>query len=292
MANKNTQGGGDASLSNSFNKGMTKDMSESFMPPGTWYHARNLVTNSNQGDLGAVGNEPSNIECISFTYTFIGAIPIVDDYWAVFSTDDVTSEVGLFKEQSCEYYIISRDTRWNFKRSNVIIGVSKSSFDCSFQLYWADGLNPDRTLNIGDITLGGYPDVLANQPWPGVTYVCIDTIAGPCENCIPIVPLTLDDERTRLAALMKIPCVTTQKGFSGGQLPNGSYYATIAYCVNQQRVTDYFNPSQVQPLFSHENLQGSLDINFSNLDTDNFNEFELVVVATINQQTVDRKSVG
>ena len=291
MAKKNQnspQGQTSSSTTTSFNKGMMKDMSESFMPPGTWYHARNLVTNSNQGDLGTVGNEPSNIRCVSLTYTFIGAIPIVDDYWAIFSTDDVTSEIGLFKEHSCEYYIISRDTRWNFRRSNVIIGVSKSSFDCSFQLYWADGLNPDRTLNIGDITLGGYPDVLANRPWPGVPYVCTDTIAGPCENCEPNLPLTLDVEKTRLAALMKIPCVTIQKGYSGGQLPNGSYYATIAYSVNQQRVTDYFNPSQVQPIFSHENIQGSLDINFSNLDTDNFNEFELVVVSTINQQTVAR----
>lgn len=282
----NPQGQTSSSTTNSFNKGMLKDMSESFMPEGTWYHARNLVTNSNQGDLGTVGNEPSNIECITLTYTFIGAIPIIDDYWAVFSTDDSMSEIGLFKEQSCEYYIISRDAQWNFNRANIIIGVSKEGFDCSYQLYWADGLNPDRTLNIGDIRLGNYPDVLANSPWPGVPYVCIDTIPGPCENCEPILPLTLDVEKTRLAALMKIPCIGIQKGFSGGQLLNGSYYATIAYSVNQQRVTDYFNPSPVQPLFSHENAQGALDINFSNLDTDNFDEFELVVVATVNQQTV------
>lgn len=284
----NPSGQTSSSTTNSFNKGMLKDMSESFMPEGTWYHARNLVTNSNQGDLGTIGNEPSNIECVNLTYTFIGAIPIIDDYWAIFSTDDSMSEVGLFKEQSCEYYIISRDAQWNFNRADIIIGVSKENFDCSYQLYWADGVNPDRTLNIGDIRLGNYPDVLANQPWPGVPYICIDTIPGPCENCEPILPLTLDVEKTRLAALMKIPCIGIQKGFSGGQLPNGSYYATIAYSVNQQRVTDYFNPSPVQPLFSHENLQGSIDINFSNVDTDNFNEFELVVVATINQQTVAR----
>jgi len=261
-------------------------MSESFMPEGTWYHARNLVTNSNQGDLGVVGNEPSNIECVSLTYTFIGAIPVFDDYWAVFSTDDTMSEIGLFKEQSCQYYIISRDSQWGFKRSNVIIGEAKANFDCSFQLYWADGLNPDRTLNIGDVRLGGYPNVLADSPWPGVPYECRDTLSGPCENCEPNKPLTLDLEKTRIAALMKIPCISINKGYSGGQLPNGSYYATIAYSVNQQRVTDYFNPSQVQPLFSHENLQGALDVNFTNLDTDNFNEFQLVIVATVNQQTV------
>jgi hypothetical protein len=282
------QGETSTATTNGFNKGMMKDASESFMPEGTWYHARNLVNNSSQGDLGVVGNEPSNISCVTLSYTMIGAIPIIEDYWAIFSTNDAISEVGLFKEKSCEYYIISRDESWNFRRSNLIIGESKVNFDCSYQLYWADGVNPDRTLNIGDIRLGNYPDVLNNIPWPGVPYICEDTIPGPCENCIPTVPLTLDVEKTRIASLMRIPCVTINKGYSGGQLPNGSYYATIAYSVNQQRVTDYFNPSQIQPIFFHENVQGSLDINFSNLDTDNFNEFQLVVVSTINQQTVAR----
>jgi len=277
-----------SSTTNSFNKGMVKDMSESFMPEGTWYHARNLVNNSNQGDLGVVGNEPSNNLYIELEYTIIGAIPVIEDYWVIFSTDDSMSEVGLFQEKTRDYTIISRDAQWNFKRSSIIVGAAKSNFDCSFQVYWADGLNPDRTLNIGDITLGNYPDVLNNQPWVGVPYECTDSLPGPCIDCTPNVPLTLDVERTRISSLMSIPCISIQKGFSGGQLPNGSYYATIAYSINQQRVTDYFNPSQVQPIFSHENLQGAIDINFSNLDTDNFSEFQLVIVSTINQQTVAR----
>ena len=282
--NQNTS----SATTNAFNKGLNKDIADSFVPEGTWNHARNLVNNSNLGDLGVVGNEPSNFLCIDLTYTQIGAISVLEDYWVVFSTNNVVSEIGLFKENTCEYYIISRDPSWGFVEGNLIIGQAKENFDCSFQVYWADGKNPDRTLNIGDVRLGNYPNTLNNEPWPGVPYVCVDTIPGPCENCIPTLPLTIDQERTRLASIMKIPCITIQKGLNGGQLPNGSYYATIAYSINQQRVTDYFNPSQIQPLFSHENLQASLDINFSNLDTDNFNEFELVVVSTINQQTVAR----
>ena len=291
MAKKNQNTPSDQTSSattNSFNKGMVKDMSESFMPEGTWYHARNLVNNSSQGDLGVVGNEPSNIPWTQLSYSLIGAVPVIEDYWVLFSTDDIMSEVGLFKEKSRSYYVISRDAQWNFRRSNNIIGAAKSNFDCTYQIYWADGLNPDRTLNIGDITLGNYPEVLNDEPWTGVPYECTDSLPGPCIDCTPNVPLTLDVERTRISSLMSIPCITIQKGYSGGQLPNGSYYATVAYSINQQRVTDYFNPSQVQPIFSHENLQGSIDINFSNLDTDNFSEFQLVIVSTINQQTVAR----
>jgi len=289
MAKKKTDSQDTSSATtNSFYKGLNKDYSDLFSPEDVWYHARNLVNNSISGDLGVVGNEPSNILCVDLIYTHIGSISIIEDYWVIFSTDNTTSEIGLFKESTCEYFIISRDTQWNFNTKNLIIGQAKENFDCSFSVYWADGLNPDRILNIGDIRLGNYPDVLTDNPWPGVPYVCVDTIPGPCENCVPITPLTLDVEKTRLAAIMKIPCVKINKGLSGGQLPNGSYYATIAYSINQQRITDYFNPSQVQPLFTHENIQSSLDISFSNVEQDMFDEFQLVVVSTINQQTVAR----
>jgi len=274
---------------NGFTKGLVKDNDDTFMPEGSWFHARNVVNNSNLGDIGIIGNEPSNIHCVNLTYTMIGAISIIEEYWAVFSTDNTTSEIGLFNEKSCEYCIISRDTQWNFNTNYVIIGASKRNFDCSFQLYWCDGFNPDRILNIGDIfAIGTCPNVLNNEPWPNLPYVCEDVLPGPCIDCVPIVPLTIDIERTRLAKIYKVPCVKIDNGYSGGQLLNGSYYATIAYSVNQQRVTDYFNPSQSQPIFNHENPLGSLDITFSNLETNVFEEFELVIVSTINQQTVAR----
>ena len=114
-------------------------------------------------------------------------------------------------------------------------------------------MNPDRTLNVGNIDTAPY-----NQPWPGVPYVCRDTLNGPCENCEPILPLQLDCDRLRLAKIIITPCVNISKGPSGGTLQNGSYYAVVAYTVNQQKATDYFNPSQVQALFEHDNVSGSL----------------------------------
>jgi hypothetical protein len=274
---------------NAFNKGMVKDYDPTFAPEGSWYDARNLVNNSDSGDLGIIGNEPANLKCVTLPYTMIGAIPIVEHYWAIYTTDDTNSEIGLFNDELCEYFPISNDVQWGFKRTHVIIGACKQNFDCSYQLYWADALNPDRTLNIGDVRLRNYPDITQNEPWPGVPYECVDTLPGPCVDCQPITPLTLDVEKTRIARLMSIPCVTISKGVTGGQLLNGSYYAIVAYTINQQRVTDYFNPSQIQPLFSHNNASSSLDISFSNMDTDRFEEFELVIVGTVNQQTVAKK---
>jgi len=285
--------------SNLFNKGLIKDYDPTFMPEGAWYHARNLINNSITGDLGVVGNEPANFECAKAPYTIIGSIPIFQDYFAIYSTDDVNSEIGLFHQPSCTYTPIVNDTCLAFNRQYLVIGQSKAGADCTYDLYWDDALNPSRKMNIGEVELTSYPNIYNNEPWPGVPYVCktptfnentpnpLDGSLG-CYVCDPQLPLELDCEKIRLAKLMRIPCVTIQKGLSGGQLPNGSYYAVVAYSDNQQRVTDYFNPSEIQPLFDHRGVAGSLDINFTNLDKNTFDEFQLVVVSTINQQTVAR----
>jgi hypothetical protein len=274
---------------NAFNKGMVKDYDVTYAPDGTWNHARNAINNSKSGDVGLLGNEPANEFCTQAPYTIIGTIPIFQDYFAIFSTDDTNSEIGLFHEPSCTYIPIVNDPCLNFNRENLIIGDAKTKFDCSWDLYWDDGLNVSRKLNIGPVELDSYPNIFNNEPWPGVPYVCNEVQAGSnasCTICENVIPLTLNCEKIRLNKRMLIPCVTVSKGLSGGQLRNGSYYAVIAYSENQQRVTDYFSPSNIQALFSPNTSGSSLNISFSNLDTENFTEFQLVVVHTTDQQTV------
>lgn len=276
--------GGISAESNTFNKGLVKDFDAAYNPEGAWSHARNAVNNSATGKIGLIGNEPANAFCTKAPYTVIGAINLTLDKWIIYSTDDTNSEIGYFEEDACAYTTIVNDPCLGFKKTNLISGISKENFDCSWQVYWADGLNPDRTLNVGN-----YLNAPFAQPWPGVPYVCRDTLNGPCENCEPILPLQLDCDKLRLSKLMSTPCVTVSKGSSGGTLQNGSYYAVIAYSVNQQKVTDYFTPSNVQALFEHDNLSGSLLITVTNAETEVFDEFELVIVRTINQQTSAKK---
>jgi hypothetical protein len=280
---KNMQGGISAET-DVFNKGLVKDFDDVYNPEGAWSHARNAVNNSVTGKIGVLGNEPANGFCTQAPYTVIGAINLTLDKWIIYSTDDTNSEIGYFEEDACAYTTIVNDPCLGFKKTNLISGISKENFDCSWQVYWADGLNPDRTLNVGN-----YLNAPFTQPWPGVPYVCRDTLSGPCENCEPILPLQLDCDKIRLSKLMSTPCVTVSKGSSGGTLQNGSYYATIAYSVNQQKVTDYFTPSNVQALFEHDNLSGSLLITVTNAETEVFDEFELTIVRTINQQTSAKK---
>lgn len=291
--------------SNAPYRGMIKDTNDSYFPDGTWTHAVNASNYTKDGDIGTLPNEQGNQFCAAVPYTFIGRIYLFDKKWVVFSTNEVNSEIGLFDEDLCTYCPIARDACFGFSKYHLITGIAKKNFDCSWQIYFADGNNFDRSVNIGNPDNWPCPaPVPPSQPyldteWPGVPYIqtCVteqgyDPASGEgCEICTNNDPLQVDCDKIRLARLINSPCAVISKGLSGGSMPNGSYYVVIAYSINQQRVTDYFTPSNIQPIFAHQNLAGSLTIDFTNLDTEYFEEFQLVVVSTISQQTT-AKLVG
>jgi len=256
----------------SFDQELNTDVRDYHVSKRSWTYSRNGIPNSKSGDIGDLGNEPSNKSCINTPYKIIGFIYLYADNWAVFSTDNTNSEIGFFTEGICSYKKIVNDPCLNFNQANLITGVSKKNHDCSWHIYWADqNRNPDRQLNIDN-----------------VPYKQNCVLVGGCLQCTPLSPLQLDCDLTRLARLTGIPCLQVKKGASGGSLPNGSYMVTIAYTINGQKVTDYLAFSDVQSLFEHSGIAGSIDIILSNLDT-TYDDFELVVVSVVNQQTVAKK---
>jgi hypothetical protein len=314
---KKSRKGSDGSFQNTtgaetstFTKGLIRDFDENFDPDSSWPYARNASNNSLEGDVGLLGNEPSNYLCSRVTFTIIGRIHLYNQYWIIFSTDNpvskTSSEIGLYDEDLCTYRVIVNDTCLNFSTYNLITGVAKENFDCSWNVYFADGKNPDRVINIG------LPDLWPNVPyvgsnyyqgnvlWPGVAWnqECRDennvVLPGPpnytpvgCTICTNLNTLNCDN--IRINKLVKTPCINVDSGQNGGNLYNGSYFAVIAYTINEQKYGDYTSPSNVQYIFNHNAIGGSLDITLTNLETESFNEFELVVVSIIDQATVARK---
>lgn len=262
---------------NSFSGGMDNDISDTYSKSSDYIYARNAISNTANGDLGKLPNEPANAHCVSAPYTIIGFLYIKSGDWLIYSTDDVNSEIGRWDEDLCQYTTIVNDPCLAFKRSNLITGVVKERHDCDYQAYWSDGgLNPDRTMAIGDV------------PW---IQSCVDESGIPngpngCLTCTDTD--RLDCDAIRLAPLLQWPCISIKKGAAGGELLNGSYFVVISYLVNGQRITDYSSPSNIQPIFTHANIGGSLDIELDGLDV-NFEEFELVLISTTNQETVARK---
>jgi hypothetical protein len=246
---------------NTFGKGMNKDLNASLEPKQNWSHARNAYNNSVDGDVGVIGNEPANLQCSTIPYTVIGAIHKIGDKWIIYSTDDINSEIGLFDDSKCEYTTLVNSKCLGFNRKYLITGASKENYDCTWQVYWDDNLNPSRTLNLDDIP---YIQVVTSPPGAD----CIIYEDTP----------NLDCEKLRLAPLMSVPCVRVERDQNGGQLRNGSYQIYIAYVVNEQRVTDYISVSNIQSLFDHSINTGSLRIFVENLDK-GFEYYQAVVLS-------------
>jgi hypothetical protein len=269
MAKKTTDSSDNISV-NTFNKGLVKDYDYLVTPDNNWTHARNAVNNSGIGELFVLGNEPSTVYCTKAPYDVIGAIHLYADKWAIFSTDDTNSEIGLFDESECTYNKIINSSCLAFKKNNLITGAAKENFDCTWQIYFDDGLNPSRTLNID------------NPP-----FIETETIV---DGCIIKTPTDeVDCEALRLAPLFKIPCIRVERGAGSGTLRNGTYQAAIAYSVNDQRVTDYVGLSNLLGVFAHENVVGSIEITLDGLETDNFDEYHLVIISSANMQTVAKR---
>ncbi len=254
-----------------FDGSLTTDVKDYHIKENQWIHARNAFP---EFGTNRMGSEPANKLCITAPYPIIGYIYLYEDRWAIISTDDTNSEIGILKEFTCEYTPLDGDfSCLGLNRKNLITGISKQNFDCTWSIYWSDAyLNSDRTLNIENI------------PYVGN----IVTSPSGCETFVPDFPLVVDCSKLRLNRLVNPPCIQITKGPSGGSLLNGSYYATIAYTVNGQKVTNYSTLSNVVSLFSHENEAGALDIYISNLD-DSYDEYELTVISIVNQQTVARR---
>ncbi len=260
---------------NSFLKGMNKDITQSMEPNQSWWNARNAANNSTDGDMGVIGNEPANLQCGVIPYTIIGAIHRYGDQWIVYSTDDTNSEIGTFDDSECKYEVLVNDPCLNFKKKFLITGAAKENFDCTWQVYWDDGNNPSRTLNIDEI------------PWKQY----ISSAPGdPCVVYSDIEPKQLDCEKIRLAPLMDTPCVKLSKDVDGGMLRNGAYQAFIAYTENEQKVTDYIGISNIQTLWSHAGSGGSINIKVTNLDT-KFDYYQLAILMR-QQGQVFAKKIG
>jgi hypothetical protein len=299
---------------NTFIKGLNKDSDPSFVTEGMWTHARNAVNNTAEGDLGTISNESANYLCATAGETIlngrkviVGAIHLYSDKWVIYTAvhipgqlESINSEIGLFEEDFCRYRPIVQDPCLNLNELNLITGASREKEDCSWAAYWSDGLNPDRYLNIGDpqtwptddyVYTGNntYTNSAGDElQWPGVTWNQECNTVNDCIICTDLK--TLDCDALRLARLMETPCLKLKFGKSGGTLFNGSYSATIAYSIRGRKVTDWFSPSNVQPIWFESEPQGALELEIS-ADSENFDEFILCIIQYVNQNTV-AKQIG
>lgn len=307
--------------SDTFDKSLNEDIRNFHAGPNQWTQARNAINNSKTGDLGALGNEPATLKCITLPpgFTVISTIHIVDDRWLIYSTNmpssiqipqvSLGSEIGIFDASLCKYTKLVNHICLNFSTLYPITGVTSKTSLCTYKAYWDDqGYNPDRVMefNIDDLSLNDALDSNGNyNTHTTIPYIleCKDengvvtndplnpVVAQGCITCTipPGTDPALDCSKIRLARYIHTPCIQVRKGIGSGSLPNGSYMVAISYSIKGQKVGDWYI-SNVQSLFSHDNVSGSLDIELTDQDI-TFDDITVVIVSVVNQQT-QAKQVG
>ena len=100
---------------------------------------------------------------------------------------------------------------------------------CTYRLYWDDGLNPTRVLEIDadNPARNEYTDPNSTIPW-----IQDCNIIDSCNICVNTPDL--DCDKIRLAPFMLPICPRLENGVSGGNILNGSYLIAMAYAVKGQ----------------------------------------------------------
>lgn len=188
MAAQNQQNPG--IKNNIFVKGMNKDTTDIFMSDQVYTHAINAINNVHTGESGTISNEPSNYLFSSAPYVIINATHKSGHEWVICSTNDTDSEIGIFNEITNDYTTVVNDPCLGFKKTNLITGVCKENYDCTYSFYFQDGLNPDRVMNLDRVPYKVIGDSVPDNDCYG-----------------PIYGDELDCDALLLNPLVKQPCI-------------------------------------------------------------------------------------
>ena len=125
-------------------QGINKD--QTFQTPNQVTFALNAIRDSHDGGKPEYQSEPGNelVESLPSGYILLGSIYGQDNNVYLFSTNEVLSEIGKFKEGK---YTTLVNANLGFNRRYPITGEYRIRNGCDRVIYWNDGFNPDRWFN-------------------------------------------------------------------------------------------------------------------------------------------------
>lgn len=211
---------------NTLDKGMITDTSILNQPEGTYRYALNTVNESISGDILLLNSEPSNYSCVVFPYEntrVLGSIYISYlNFFVLFITDGVESEIGKFFADSCTYETILKTECLNFNSCSYIEGTYTTLTNCNdIVIYWTDNINPVRFLNISSLE--------ETEEFNCDTLNLFDCFNNPSIRLLGV-------------------------NNAGGNTKTGTYYFTIRYSDNSGNSTNWLGVSN--PIIIYDDYRG------------------------------------
>lgn len=259
--------------------GLNLDRSLNQVENGKLTYALNAVVENFDENGISYQNEPGNEHCFNFPEGFvvIGRYNIPEIKKKVFfltNPDTNEHEIGIVEGDSCEYKTYIKGTCLNFHIDHPIHKVVHKITNCSVEIYWTDGYNPRRYLD------------LDNPPYK------TQVVDGQCN--LQVLD-EIDCNKLNVQGNFPIPLIGVDSVTSGGNLISGTYQFAVQYSdALGNGYTSYYSVTNPLPIaikdtinsdFSY-NVGKTINLVISNLDTTGkFRHFNLAVIKTINSIT-------
>ena len=263
---------------NSASIGLNMDQSVNQIKPGTLTYALNANVENFDANSVNYQNEQGNDLCLSFPkdYILIGEHFINEKNKHIFFLTNPKigdSEIGYMDNNDCNYITLINSTCLNFNINNPIHKVVHKITNCTTEIYWTDGVNPRRYL---DITPGNIPYKLASGS----------------DLCNPTYTTELDCNQIKVQPNFNIPQLAINDVVAGGQLKAGTVQFAIQYCDSSGNpFTSFYSVTNPTPIADPQivtvnynyNVGKSVVVGISNLDTTGqFQYYNLAVIETVN----------
>jgi hypothetical protein len=276
MAGEDNQAGNVIPEYNNATTGLNLDQTVNQIPKGKLTYALNAAVENFDSNSVNYQNEPGNEFCLHFptNYHLIGEHFIVEQNKHIFflvNPETGGSQIGYMDNNDCIYHIYIDAPCLAFNIDYPIHKTVHKITNCTTEIYWTDGLNPRRYLDLNNI-----PYIIA----PGATL------------CNPSYLNEIDCNQLNVQPNFSIPELAVTDIATGGDLTAGTYQFAIQYCdAAGNPYTSYYSVTNPTPI---ANIQlTTLDFNYqvgrsivlsvSNLDvTGQFQYFNLAVIKTVN----------
>jgi hypothetical protein len=261
--------------------GLDMDSSLNQIEQGKLSYALNAALENFDANTVNYQNDASNELCLNFPkdYHVIGEHFINEQNKHVFFLVNPTtgaSEIGYMENNDCTYHTYVSGACLNFNIDNPIHKAVHKITNCATEIYWTDGLNNRRYLNLTDPN--SWKKIV-----PG-TVVCDNRYLDE-----------LDCNKLNIQPDFTIPQLAVKEIINVGSLTAGTYQFAIQYSNGSgDGYTSYYSVTNPTPIFDAKIVTPDFNypvgkaivLNISNIDvTGYFQYFNLAVIKTVNSIT-------
>ena len=266
---------------NTATTGMNMDNTVNQVPKGMLTYALNAAVENFDSSSVNYQNEPGNEFCVQFPegYQLIGNHPIYEKNKHIFflvNPDTEGSEIGYMENNDCIYHTYVNAPCLNFNVEYPIHKTVHKITNCNIEIYWTDGYNARRYLDLTDIT-----SIYTVKPG---TDVCAN-------ETIPVI----DCNKLKVQPNFSIPSIAVTDITTGGDLTAGTYQFAIQYCDSLGNgYTSYYSVTNPTPIadvniitlnFNYQ-VGRSIVLTIKDIDvTGYYDYFNLAVIKSINAIT-------